>query len=246
MLIWLWWAAGLSFSLLISLYLIRRNRDLGLIFLFLVFSGYILSSNILAPRLINLDLGFEKVVIVTGSLLWPFTSQLSDMINEVYGRRKTLYAMAFAYILNLLFLSFVLMATHTTPIWSAGEEQFWLQYFAPTGRIFVASSVSFLVCQSIDIFTYSFLKEKFRRIEENSSAARIAFLGSIRSVLSDVVNMIFDGIVFTVIAFWNTLPPDMLVRVVIGSILAKSALAVFDTPWYILFRLNLKKIKRDP
>lgn len=245
MYLWIWWATGLTITLFVSLRIIKKSREFGLIFLNLFFAGYVLSANLLAPRLINFDLGFEEVSIVTGSIIWPFTSQLSDMINEVYGKRKTLVAMVFAYLLNLLFITFVLMASNTTPVWSAAEEQFWQQYFSPTAQIFLASSVSFIVCQVIDIYIFSYLKEKFRKIEETSTGFRIAFLAGVRSLSSDVINMIFDGVIFAVIAFGNKLPADALFKLITGSIVAKSLLAIFDTPWYIIFRIGLKQINRE-
>lgn len=121
-------------------------------------TGYILIANILTPRLINLNIGLE-VNDCNRKLIWPFTAQLSDMVNEVYGKRKTIYAFSFAYLVNLLFFIFILMACQTPPIWSEEEEMFWKSYFMPSGRILLASTVSFVICELIDIYIYSFLRE---------------------------------------------------------------------------------------
>jgi uncharacterized integral membrane protein (TIGR00697 family) len=244
MIFWLYWLLGLIVSVYLSIWIIRKDRDLGYTFLVVLSAGYILIANILVPRLINIDLGFGGLTIVTGSLIWPFTAQLSDMINEVYGKRKTIYAFGLAYFINLLFVLFVLMANETTPIWSSQEELFWKSYFIPSGRVLLASTSSFIICQLIDIYVYSFFKE-FRVKEDNTNLSGIAFLGSIRSITSDVLNMIFDGLIFSVLAFIFVLPIDTLLSLILSSILFKATLSVLDTPLYILFRIKIRKELRE-
>lgn len=135
MLLVLYWLIGLTISVYLSVWIIRKNRELGYTFLVVLSAGYIVFANILTPRLIQIDFGFEQLTIVTGSLIWPFTAQLADMINEIYGKRKTMYAFLFAYSINLLFVLFILMADQATPVWTQEEETFWRTYFMPSGRI---------------------------------------------------------------------------------------------------------------
>lgn len=245
MIFWIYWLFGLTSSVFISVLLIKKNRELGYTFLVVLCSGYILSANILAARLININIGFGELTIVTGSIIWPFTAQLSDMINEVYGKRKTIYTFGFAYLINLLFVLFILMANQTTPLWSHGEEQFWKAFFMPSGRILLASTISFIVCELIDIYVYSFFKERFRAKEDNSTLKGVAFLGSIRSIVSDVLNMICDGLLFSLIAFVFVLPLKDITNLIISSILFKTFMSVIDTPLYILFRIKVKNEIRE-
>ena len=55
---WLYWLIGLVISVYLSIWIIRKNRDLGYTFLVVLSTGYILIANILTPRLINLNIGF--------------------------------------------------------------------------------------------------------------------------------------------------------------------------------------------
>lgn len=119
-----YWLVGLVISVCLSVWLIKKERDLGYTFLVTLSAGYIVFSNILTPRMIQIDVGIEQLTIATGSLIWPFTAQLADMINEIYGRKKTVYAFLFGYIINLLFVIFILMASKTVPQWSYEEEVF--------------------------------------------------------------------------------------------------------------------------
>src|SRR4051794_40596231 len=100
-------AVVLTATTLIGAVLVRRYRDLGLTVLVAMFACFVLSANVLVPRLISVPLVIATAVIPSGSLLWPFTGQISDMINEVYGKMRAYFAVAVAYVTNLLFLVFV-------------------------------------------------------------------------------------------------------------------------------------------
>ena len=245
MLFWLYWLLGLTLSVYLSIWIIRKNRNLGYTFLVVLSAGYILIANILTPRLINIDLGFGGLTIVTGSLIWPFTAQLSDMINEVYGRKKTIYSFGFCYLINLLYVLFVLMASQTFPVWTNEEEKFWRLYFMPSGRVLLASTVSFIICELIDIYVYSFFKEKFRLKEDKSGLKGIAYMGAMRSILSDVLNMICDGLIFSIIAFIFVLPFNILTNLILGSILFKVFMSVIDTPLFVIFRIKIRHELRE-
>lgn len=219
--LWFYWIIGLSISVIISSYIIKYNRETGYTFLVVLFAGFILISNILVPRLINFNLGEWALSIVTGSLLWPFTAQLSDMINEIYGKRKTIIAFVFAYIINLLFVLFILMAKNTQPEWSDEMETFWLTYFLPSGRILIASTISFFICQIFDAYIFAYYKERYRVKEDKSKLSFILSMSSWRNMLSDIINMFFDGFIFTIIAFLFVLPMKGIIHIAISSIAIK-------------------------
>lgn len=241
----LYWIIGLTVSVYLSIWTIKRSREFGYTFLVVLSAGYIVFANILTPRLMQLDFGITQLTIVTGSLIWPFTAQLADMINEIYGKRKTLYAFLLAYFINLLFVLFVLMADQATPIWTNEEEVFWENYFMPSGRILLASTISFIVCILIDVNIFAYLKEKFRLEEDASSIGHLSFLGAFRSMLSDFLNMFCDGLVFSVLAFAFVLPLDSLCQLVIGSVFFKAVMSLIDTPLFVLFRIHIRNLKRE-
>lgn len=244
MIFWIYWLTGLTLSVYVSAWLIKKNRELGYTFLVALSAGYIVFSNILTPRLVHIDLVLGQLTIVTGSLIWPFTAQLADMINEIYGKKKTIYAFAFAYAINLLFVIFILMASQTTPIWSEPEEAFWKAYFLPSGRVLLASTVSFIICNLIDITVFSSLKEKYRYKEKLGLKSIVSSAG-LRSITSDAINMICDGLIFSVIAFIFVIPWEEFYHLIISSILFKMVLSIIDTPLFIVFRLKIKDEARE-
>lgn len=239
------WLTGLLLSVYISLYVIKKSREIGFTFLCVILTAYVLISNILTPRLTLIDLGFTRLMVVTGSIIWPFTAQISDMINEVYGKKMTILAAVFAYAVNLLFVLFVLMANETSAVWDENMENLWKTYFLPSGRVFLASSISYALCQLIDINVFSYYKEKYREVEDRSKNSRIIGFCSLRSILSDTINMICDAVVFSIIAFAFVLPLDSMLELIVSSIIFKVMLSVIDTPLFALFRIKIKNIYRS-
>lgn len=238
--LWLYWIIGLSLSVVVSSYIIRYDRELGYTFLAVLFAGFILISNILVPRLIKFSIGECDLSIVTGSLLWPFTAQLSDMVNEIYGKRKTIIAFLFGYIINLLFVVFILMAKNTQPIWTDDMETFWLTYFLPSGRVLIASTISFFICQTLDAYVFSYFKERYRTKEDRGHISITLSLSSWRNIVSDVINMLCDGFIFTIIAFIFVLPTDSIFHIALSSIAIKAFMAIIDTPLFAIFKFITK------
>jgi hypothetical protein len=209
------------------------------------FVAYVLSANILVPRLVEWDIGITTLVLTTGSIIWPFTAQLSDMINEIYGKRKAYLAVIMAYVVNLIFITFVYLGSSAQPLWSAENEEFWLNYFQPAPRILIASSAAFLICQFTDVAIFARLKQYFLKWEKSTSIKGIVAFCTIRSIVSDVVNMALDGALFAIFAFLFVLPTDELITLILGSIVAKGLLAIVDTPWFIAFRVGVRDVERE-
>lgn len=243
--LWIWWGIGLTITTIISSWVIVKRHQYGYPILIALFAGYVLSANILVPRIIELDIGFTMLILTTGSVIWPFTAQISDMINEIYGKKKAYFSVIIAYAINLIFITFIYMGASAQSIWSLEEENFWLNYFLPAPRILIASSVAFLITQFVDIIIFAKLKSYFSKWESSKNLKGIIAYCTIRSVSSDLVNMILDGIIFTILAFSFTVPFDILIALLIGGIIGKGFLAVIDTPWFIAFRIGVKNVERE-
>jgi uncharacterized PurR-regulated membrane protein YhhQ (DUF165 family) len=94
-LFWLFWLAGLGVSTVVGAYIVKRNRERGLLILGSMLAIYVVGANILVPRLVNFHIFGLSFVLVTGSIIWPYTAQLSDMINEVYGKKAAFFSAFF-------------------------------------------------------------------------------------------------------------------------------------------------------
>jgi hypothetical protein len=242
--IWLFWALGLTLSTAAGIVIVRRARAFGIVVFVTLLSCYVISANILVPRLVEVDMGYAMLVVASGSLIWPFTSQISDMINEVYGRRYAFAAIALAYLSNLLFVTFVYAVGAAEPIWGAHQEAWWREYFFASGRILLASSTTFLIVGFLDVMLFAWLKRLAHRFEQRASTGGLAASAVVRSAASDALSMAADSILFAVLAFALTMPWGDLAALILGSLGLKMTLAVVDTPWFVAFKLGTRGVER--
>lgn len=239
---WLFWLAGLAVSTFAGAYVVRRHRNHGLLILGAMLAIYVVGANILVPRLINFGIFGLQFVLVTGSIIWPYTAQMSDMINEIYGKRSAYFAAVVAYLANLMFVGFVLMAFRLVPLDPSGEPWF-RSFFGVAGRVLVASMCSYTAANYADITVFS--KIKVWAAKREKTVGNLLAYATLRSALSDGVNMVIDNIVFYSIAFYGTMPNSVLLGLIGSSMAAKVILSQIDIPFYWAFRLMTRNVVRE-
>ncbi|GAH36634.1 unnamed protein product, partial [marine sediment metagenome] len=94
---------------LISGYIVRYQREAGFAVLLAFYVIYLATSQIAATRIVFFDLGFYKFAAPAAVFLYPFIAQAIDMINEVYGRKKTHLAIGIAFATQVLLVIFILL-----------------------------------------------------------------------------------------------------------------------------------------
>lgn len=239
---WIFWILGLGITTLVGAYLVKNHRDYGFPLLVAMLAIYVVGANILVPRLVDFEVFGIGFVLVTGSIIWPYTAQLSDMINEVYGKRKAIFAAATAYLSNLMFVGFVLLAFQIQPLDPEGET-FFRTFFGVAGRVLIASMCSYTAANLADINVFSRIKNWARTREV--TAGNILLYSTLRSGLSDGLNMLIDNVVFYSIAFYGTMPNDVLFGLIGSSFLAKLIMSQIDIPFYWGFRMLTRKVHRE-
>jgi uncharacterized integral membrane protein (TIGR00697 family) len=239
---WLFWLAGLAVSTILGAYIVKNYRERGLYILGTMLAIYVVGANILVPRLVNFNIFGMSFVLVTGSIIWPYTAQLSDMINEIYGKKSAYFAAFLSYLSNLMFVGFVLMAFNLKPL-DPTAEPFFQSFFGVAARVVLASICSYTAANLVDINIFSAIK-KWASSRE-ASAWNLLGYSSLRSALSDGANMVVDNIVFYSIAFYGTMPNDVLFSIIGSSMLAKVIMSQIDLPFYWIFRLMTREVKRE-
>lgn len=240
---WIFWALGLAVSTIVGSYVVKNYRQHGLLLLGTMLAIYVVGANILVPRLVELKMFGMSFVLVTGSIIWPFTAQLSDMINEIYGKKSAYTVAAIAYLANAMFAIFTLMAFQIPPLEAGPAEDFFRSFFGIAWRVMFASMCSYTVSNIADITVFSAIKKWAARLEQN--AGSLLLYSSARSMISDFINLSLDSLVFYTIAFIGTMPFETLWGLVVTSTIAKVIIGQIDLPFYWVFRLITKEVKRD-
>ncbi|MCR4335960.1 MAG: queuosine precursor transporter [archaeon] len=195
----------------------RTNLLLGL------FIASIIASNLLGGKIAELVLFGIPIIFSVGLVAFAFTFPVTDIIAEVYGRKK---AQEFVYI-GLTALIFVLIIT-VISVNLPFAQRSWItpdQYnpiFNQSLRILIASIIAFFIAQMHDVFSFEFWKKK--------TNGKHLWL---RNNASTIVSQAIDSTLFMFIAFYQVSPKydvAFVISLIIPYYILKVGLAILDTP----------------
>lgn len=192
-----------------------KKRD----FLFALFIASMVIVNVLGTKITTI-LG---VRVSVGIFFMPLLFLITDIVGEVYGRKEaTLFVNYGTVMLVFLFLMMNLcIAVKPNDSWHLQPE--YKAVFGSSLRMTLASLISFVISQHVDVFLFDFWKKvtKGRHLW-------------IRNNASTITSQLFDTILFDFIAFWHineTYTAGFLFTIIIPYWLFKVAFALLDTPF---------------
>ena len=66
----------------------RKQADRLYLLLAALFIAALVTCNLVANKFIAIDLGFKTFIISAGVLPYPITFLITDILSEIYGRKK--------------------------------------------------------------------------------------------------------------------------------------------------------------
>lgn len=131
--------------------------------------------------------------IALGKVSICYSFLASDIIVECFGKRAALKGALVGYLSNLIFMIIIILTISYMPHETSKHIDNAIKIiFLPMPGIWLAGLIAFMVSQAIDIYFYSFLKNKFP----------LKKLMPIRSFFSTVAGSFFDNIIFYSLAFY--------------------------------------------
>ncbi|MDG2164340.1 MAG: queuosine precursor transporter [Flavobacteriales bacterium] len=189
------------------------------LYLAAIFIAALVVCNIIANKFITIDLGFKTFVISAGVLPYPITFLITDILSEIYGKKKTARIVWAGFGASLFVLGVLLLAQQFTAIeGSPVDDETFNKVFGNSWRVIFASMTAYLCAQLIDVRIYHFWKEKtagkhlwlrnnfstvFSQLVDTTLVVCVLFLG-LRSH-SEILQFILDGWLFKMLcAFIDT------------------------------------------
>ena len=231
-LVFLLWIVVIFISTtLISQYIKMQNREDVAIALFVLF---ITMSQILAAKIGDFTVFNYQITAPVAVLIFPFTFQITDMVNENFGQKATHRMIFIAFITQIFMAIFIWFSIEVpaAPFWGfdwasdpVEAQQFWLNFFGSTIRITIASWISFIITENLDAILFAKLKKwtKGKNLW-------------IRNVFSDIPTLALDSVLFISIAFGGEFPLEVVLIMIWGQMLTKWFFGVIDTPFMYLSR----------
>ena len=191
-----------------------RKRD----FLFALFVACMVMVNTLGTKITTI----AGVRVSVGIFFVPVLFLVTDIVGEVFGRKEASRFVNMATI--MLVLLFVMMAVciAVKPNEQWGMQEQYAQVFGSSIRMTIASLVSFVVAQQLDVFMFAF----WGRITKGKHLW-------IRNNLSTIVSQLIDTTIFEFIAFWHLndkFTTGYIFSLILPYWLFKVVFALLDTP----------------
>ncbi|MEC7935725.1 MAG: queuosine precursor transporter [Candidatus Neomarinimicrobiota bacterium] len=199
--------------------------------LFLFLSGIFLTSLVLANII-----GTTKFVYVfgltvpAGVLAYPFTFLATDLICELYGKKRAQSLVWVGFTMNFFMLGLMMLGHYLKDASgiSGATSTFENVYEFMIGNV-IASMIAYLIAQSVDVRLFHFWK--------SLTKGKHLWL---RNNLSTVVSQLVDTTaIMTVLYYANNLGSTIqsisdLVGLIFASYIFKVLVALFDTPLFYL------------
>ncbi|GAA0871358.1 hypothetical protein GCM10009117_05040 [Gangjinia marincola] len=199
-------------------------------------------SNLIFQKFFSWDFfGIYTFEISVGILPYPITFLITDLISEIYGKKKAnqvVTAGIFASFFSLLIV-FVADATPAT-IWSPIGNEVFTNVFGATAIAVFSSMLAYLLAQYIDIYIYHFWKRL-------TKGKHLWLRNNFSTFLSQFVD---TAAILLLLCGFGEIKWELFWSLLLSGFLFKVLVAALDTPLLYLgvylfnkrFELNGKEI----
>lgn len=176
--------------------------------------------------------GTKLFELSVGILPYPITFLITDIISEIYGKKKANQVVFIGIFASLFSLLIVLVsnAAPATP-WSPVSDGMFSTVFGSTAIAVAASMMAYLFAQFIDIQIYHFWKRltkgKHLWLRNNGSTFASQFIDTLT--------------ILVLLCSFEIIPWDKFTGLLISGIIFKWFVALCDTPFMYLLVYLFKK-----
>jgi len=191
-----------------------------------VFSAAIVFANIAAGIKLSIFLG---LIVPAGTIAYSVTFPVTDIVDEVYGRRVAVYIVWAGLVAEIV--SLILIGVEDlVPALDPGMEEMYKQVFHPQLRIVLASIIAYIVSQHHDVWAFW----KWREVTHGKHLW-------LRNNASTSISQLIDTTLFTLIAFYGLYSINTILEIIISMWLFKLLIAILDTPFVYIGVELIKK-----
>ncbi len=210
--------------------------------LYLILAGLFLGALVMTNAIAGKFFVLFGQELSCGIIAYPVTFLVTDLISELYGRRRAALVVKAGFIVSVFVTAIVWIAT-LTPIYdrSPVTGEAFNMVFGLLPGIVLGSMIAYLTAQFLDVQIFEFWR--------TLTKGRHLWL---RNNGSTVVSQVVDTVLVVTIAlvlwprvdgFEETTPIDLETwwGIVIGQYLFKAAIALFDTPIFYIGTAALRR-----
>ncbi len=185
-------------------------------------------ANITSNKLVDL---FGWLTVDAG-FFFPITYVINDIATEVYGFKNSRKIIWMGFFANVLALMAIYIVMFLPPSVHWNNQDAFEKVFSLSGRIFIASLISYLFGEFINSISLSKLKVYTKG----------KYIG-MRFIVSTVLGVAIENTMFYLLAFLFVLPFHVIVEMICSQYLLKVIFEIFILPLSCFIALKLKKLE---
>lgn len=198
----------------------------------IIFTTALILSNILAAK----QLAIGPWNVPAGTLCFPLSYILSDVVSEVYGYNASRKLVWIGFMMQLLMMLLVTIAIiWPAPIWFTADEAF-KTVLGSTPRIAIAGYIAYHAGSWFNDAIMS--KMKIASRDRHNGDTNKGF-GS-RAILSTLIGEFADSVIFIPIAFYGSIPAEQFPTMIILQVALKTLYEIIALP---MTTIIVKKVK---
>lgn len=176
--------------------------------------------------------GIPLFELSVGILPYPITFLITDLISEIFGKKKANQVVVAGIFASFFSIGIVLVADAVPAIANSPlNDATFNQVFSLSPLAVLASMIAYLLAQFVDIRIYHFWKKitqgKHLWLRNNFSTFASQFLDTFTVIL--------------LLCFFGVLSWDMFLGLVVSGFIFKVLVAAIDTPFLYLFVYLIRK-----
>jgi queuosine precursor transporter len=210
----------------------RKEAEYLYLMLAGIFIASLVSCNLIFQKFFVWDSGLRLFELSVGILPYPVTFLVTDIISEIYGRRRanavvTAGLVASVFVLGVISVADMAQATD----WSPVSNEMFSKVFGLTGVSVGASMTAYLLAQYIDIRIFHFWKTV-------TKGKHLWLRNNFSTITSQLVD---TAAVLTLLCAVGAINWQMFPALFISGFLFKALVAACDTPFLYLFTYLIRR-----
>lgn len=187
-----------------------------------MFIAALVASNLIFQKFFYWNpFGLFQFELSVGILPYPITFLITDIISEIYGRKKANQVVIAGIFASFFSMIIILIANHVPAIDNSPiNNEIFSKVFGLSPIAVLASMLAYLFAQFIDIKIYHFWKQK-------TKGKHLWFRNNFSTFSSQFIDTIT---VITLLCLFEVLPWSLFSKLLISGFLFKILIAILDTP----------------
>lgn len=200
----------------------KYQAEMAFFTLLAIFLASLVTSNLIFQKFFTWSpFGWYTFELSVGILPYPITFIVTDIISEIYGKKRANQVVYIGFVASIFTLGIVILANYAkATVWSPIDDTTFTHVFGFTFIAVGASMTAYLVAQLIDVQLFHFWKKltngKHLWLRNNGSTFSSQFIDTF--------------LILLILCYFEVIEWHLFTILLINGFLFKVLIALIDTP----------------